>query len=322
MKLINAGIVFFVLLTVSCGRMQDKNERNVFFENRTPQWIGDGQPLPANDSLYYLDYPAPLFRKEIAVENKIENARFFITAAGYYKFSLNGKVIGSSSLNPAWTDYSKRIYYSDYDVTSMITKGENCLGVELGNGFYNPLPLRMWGRYNLREDLKVGKPVFLAKLVLKYENGKTEEFVSGETWKYTSGPTIRNSVYLGVTYDAGKEIEGWNTVGFNDKSWVNASLGTSPGGQLEKAFFPSVQITEQITPISIFSPEEGIYTVDMGVNFTGTYRIRLSGNIGDTIRFRFGERIYEDGKLNPMTVVTGQIKRKGTGGPGAPDIAW
>ena len=47
----------------------------------------------------------------------------------------------------------------------------------------------------------------------------------------------------------------------------------------------------------------------MGVNFTGLYRIRLKGQPGDTITFRFGERLYEDGTLNPMTSVAGQIKR-------------
>ena len=60
----------------------------------------------------------------------------------------------------------------------------------------------------------------------------------------------------------------------------------------------------------------------MGENFTGTYKIKISGNTGDTITFRFGERIYNDGTLNTMTAVTGQIKNKGTGGPGAPEIAW
>jgi alpha-L-rhamnosidase len=54
-------------------------------------------------------------------------------------------------LDPAWTDYTKKIYYSEYDVTSLIKNGENCLGVSLGNGFYNPLPLKMWGRINLRK---------------------------------------------------------------------------------------------------------------------------------------------------------------------------
>ncbi|MCP4728432.1 MAG: family 78 glycoside hydrolase catalytic domain, partial [bacterium] len=66
----------------------------------------------------------------------------------------------------------------------------------------------------------------------------------------------------------------------------------------------------------------GKYLVDMGVNFTGTYRIHLKGDPGDTVSFRFGERIYDNGELNPMTSVAGQIKRAGVGGPGAPAIAW
>ena len=47
-----------------------------------------------------------------------------------------------------------------------------------------------------------------------------------------------------------------------------------------------------------------------GKNFTGTYKLKIQGKKGDTITFRFGERVYEDGNLNPMTAVTGQIKEK------------
>jgi alpha-L-rhamnosidase len=297
-------------------------ETTVFFKNKTAQWIQDGRPLPASDSLFYLDQPAPLFRKEFKPSSAIENAKLFITAAGYYKASINGTNIGKNVLDPAWTDFRKRIYYSEFDVTPLINEGDNCLGVSLGNGFYNPLPLRKWGRRNLRKDLTVGKPVFIAKLLINYKNGKSEEIVSAHSWKYAYGPIIRNSVYLGVAYDARKEIQGWNSPGFNEELWTPVKISKSPGGKLQQAFFPPVQVTQEITPVGISSPKKGIYIVDMGVNFTGTYKIKLSGNTGDIITFRFGERIYNDGKLNPMTTVIGQIKRKGVGGPGAPDIAW
>jgi len=293
-----------------------------FEKNDKAQWISDSRELPASDSLFYLDNSAPLFRKDFSLKSKIEKATLFITAAGYYKATLNSDPVGKNELDPGWTDFSKRIYYSAYDVTSLVTSGNNCLGVSLGNGFYNPLPLRKWGRRNLRNDLTVGKPAFLAKLVIKYQNGKTETIVTNNNWKYTYGPMVKNDVYLGVVYDARKEIKGWNKVGQDVGSWYDAKTVASPGGQLQEAFSPPVQITNEITPIKIYSPETGIYIVDMGVNFTGTYKIKLSGKTGDTIDFRFGERIYKDGKLNPMTTVAGQIKRKGVGGPGAPDVAW
>ena len=320
MKKLQFIIILFSLF--ACSMNSDKNGTSGFGKTDKAQWITDNRELPASDSLFYLDYPAPLFRKDFLLKSKIEKATLFITAAGYYKASLNGAPIGKNVLDPAWTDYSKRIYFTEYDVTTAIAKGANCLGVTLGNGFYNPLPLLKWGRRNLRKDLSVGKPAFLAKLLINYSNGKSEEIVSDGTWKYTYGPTVKNDVYLGVIYDASKEIKGWNSAGYDDASWDLAKMGENPGGQLQKAFFPPVQITKEITPVEIYSPETEIYIVDMGVNLTGTYKIKLSGKTGDTITFRFGERIYEDGKLNPMTTVAGQIKRKGVGGPGSPAIAW
>lgn len=312
--------VIFLALAYCWG--QEETDSIIFHTNSMAQWIHDGRPLPENDSLFYLDQPAPLFRKEFAVRSGIQKAQLFITAAGYYQATMNGKELGKNVLDPAWTDYSKRIYYTEYDVTSHLREGANCLGVSLGNGFYNPLPLRKWGRRNLRKDQVVGKPVFFAKLLISYENGGSEEIVTDQSWKYAFGPLIKNSVYLGISYDARREIDDWNKWDFNDSAWTNVCVSEGPGGKLQAAFFPPVQVTREITPMEITSPESGVYIVDMGENFTGTYHIRVSGQRGDTLSFRFGERVYPDGSLNPMTSVIGQIKKKGVGGPGAPDIAW
>lgn len=318
----NYSIFFILFILFSCNQTSEQNDIVVFGENSNAQWIQDGSPLPERDSLFYLDDPAPVFRKEFKTNKTIKKATLYITAAGYYKATINGAPVGLNVLDPAWTDYSKRIYYSEYDVTPLLDAGNNCLAVSLGNGFYNPLPLRKWGRRNLRNDLTVGKPTFIAKLLITFKNGKTEEVVTDETWKYAYGPMVKNDVYLGVVYDARREIKNWNFPGFDDSSWSFAEPGKNPGGQLQKAFFPPVQITQEITPVEIYSPETGIFIVDMGVNFTGTFKMKLTGEKGDTVVFRFGERVYEDGTLNPMTTVAGQIKRKGIGGPGAPDVAW
>ena len=62
---------------------------------------------------------------------------------------------------------------------------------------------------------------------------------------------MKNSVYLGEVYDAGFEIDGWKTSGFDDSSWKNAETGKDPGGRLQKAFFPPVRITDTIVPVKI-----------------------------------------------------------------------
>lgn len=313
-------IISAVLLAGCLG--QDKTSGMVDNVFADAFWITDSTDLPDKDSMFYADYPAPLFRKEFRIDSPVEEARLYITAAGYYLASLNGQDAGEVVLDPDWTDFSKRIYFREYDISNLITGGENCIGVTLGNGFYNPLPLRMWGHLNLRQKLTVGKPAFIARLVIKYTDGKEEEILTDSTWKSAPGPLMQNSVYLGSVYDARMELKDWNKKAFDDDSWSMAVVAGSPGGELIKAIAPPVKIVSVIQPEKIYLSTPGSWIVDMGKNFTGTYRIKLSGEKGDTINFRFGERIYDDGSLNPMTAVAGQIKRKGIGGPGAPDIAW
>ena len=318
----NKIITLLLLFSLAgCHSVEKSNENSepVF---KDCNWIDNGDTQQIADSLMYSDHPAPLFRKNFEVQNKLQKATLYITAAGYYTATINGKRVDDIYLDPAWTDFSKRIYYSVYDLTGMLKNGNNCLGVTLGNGFYNPLPLKMWGSRNLREVLPTGNPKFIAKLVLKYNNGKTETLVTDDSWKFAPGPVVKNNVYLGVTYDASKEIAAWNQPDFNDSNWQKAHLAKAPGGKLQERFFPPIKVTRQINPVKITSPEKDVYIVDMGENFAGLYKIRLRGNKDDTVHLRFGERIYDDGNLNPMTTVCGQIKRKGQGGPGAPDIAW
>ncbi len=291
-------------------------------ELKGASWIGDNKLQPASDSLMYGDDPAPLFRKAFKVKKSVKSARLFITAAGYYSASVNGEKIGRNFLDPAWTSYAKRIYYSQYDITSQLKTGENCLGVSLGNGFYNPLPLKMWGTYNLRKLLTVGRPKFIAKLQITYQDGTTEIFNTDKSWKYAYGPIIRNSVYIGEKYDARLEIKDWNKPKFNDLRWSNVLVDTGPGGELQKSFFPAIQQVDIQKSIAIKFICDNTYLIDMGVNFTGLYKVRLHGIKGDKITFRFGERKYDDGELNPMTQTCGQIKSTGQGGPGAPEIAW
>jgi alpha-L-rhamnosidase len=311
-----------VLLAISLlGQISVKSQIITANDLLNAKWIGDSKPLPAYDSLFYSNDPAPVFRKTFNAKEEIRSVTLFITAAGYYQASINGITLDQNYCDPAWTDFSKRVYYTEYDITNKINSGENCIGVTLGNGFYNPLPLKFWGYLNLRNYLPTGRPVFIAKVRIEYANGKTKEIVTDQTWKYSYGPIMRNNVYLGEVYDARNEIEDWNNLKYNDRKWNMANEEDGPGGQLEKTFFPHIQVIDLKKPVKITSGKDGIYLVDFGVNFTGTFKIKFSGQRGDTIRFRFGERIYPNGELNPMTAVAGQIKEKGKGGAGAPDIA-
>lgn len=294
-------------------------------------WINDGKLSPEQDEDFYQDDPAPLFRKEFKLNKSVKNARLYITGLGYYEAYLNGERVGDSMLDPAWTNYSKRVYYSTHDVTHQVQKGTNCLSVTLGNGWYNPLPLRMWGRLNLREHLTVGRPRFIAQLEINCTDGSREMIVSDESWRVMDGPMLRNNIYLGEKYDARQEVIGWNRYGLNDKDWRQVKKASEPIGKLQAQPLPPTRVTATLKPHKIMQSSPEIYIVDMGQNFTGWAKFYLKAPQGTKIQFRYGELLYEDGTLNPMTSVCGQIKENrrnhngeevSVGGSGSPKIAW
>jgi alpha-L-rhamnosidase len=290
----------------------------------TGHWIYDGRPLPQEEAGFYRDDPAPLFRKDFLLTGLVRHARLYISGLGYYQASLNGTTVGDHHLGPIWTRPDKRVFYSTYDVTQHLVEGRNCLGVTLGNGWYNPLPLRMWGRRNLREHLPVGRPRFIAQLNIEYADGSRTSVVSDTSWKWAPGPILRNSIYLGEKYDARREVPGWNQAGFNDTTWTSVQEAPEPGGALHAQPVPPIRITKRLKPVRITEPESGVYIVDMGQNFSGWARFCFDEAEGTEIVIRYGELLHSDGTLNPMTSVCGQIKGKPTppDHPGPPGVAW
>ncbi|MBN1939866.1 MAG: family 78 glycoside hydrolase catalytic domain [Candidatus Aminicenantes bacterium] len=290
------------------------------------RWIGDGKPSPADDEDFYRDDPAPLFRKEFIAPKRTARARLYISGLGYYEASINGRRVGDRVLDPGWTNYEQRVFYSVYDVTASIRAGLNCIGVMLGNGWWNPLPLRMWGNRNLRADLPVGRPCLIAQLVIEGEDGKEVIVATGPEWQVREGPVLRNNIYLGEVYDARREIPGWDSPGANETGWTPAVLCPGPPGALQAQPQPPIRVTARLRPIRVSVPRPGAALYDFGRNFAGWARLRLRAPAGTRIRIRFGELLDVNGNLNPLTSVCGQIKgrRKDglpVGGLGAPDIA-
>lgn len=295
------------------------------------RWIADGRSNPSRDEDFYREDPAPLFRREFPVGKAVRRARLAIAGLGYYEATVNGVRVGDQVLDPGWTRYSGRVLTSTYDITPLLVPGGNCIGVTLGNGWYNPLPLRMWGHLNLREHLPVGRPRFLAHLEVEYADGTRQTVVSDTDWTVAEGPLRSNSIYLGEVHDARLELPGWDRFGFDAGTWRPAALATGSVGRLAAQSQPPIRVTGELKPVALSEPRPGVFIYDMGRNFGGWVRLELSVPAGTRIALRFGELLHQDGTLNPMTSVCGQIKgtrktKAGTveniGGPGSPAIAW
>lgn len=295
------------------------------------QWIDDGKQNPTQDEDFYLSDPAPLMRREFSLSKPVAKARLHIAGLGLSLPSLNGERIADHAFDPPWTNFDQRILYRTHDVTSYLSLGDNCLGIALGNGWYNPLPLRMWGHRNIRASLPIGRPRAIALLVIEFDDGSTQIITTGPEWETTTGPTLRNSIYLGEERDARLAIPGWDTSGFDSKDWRPVVVTSDPLDPLQPLAMPPVRALKAIPAVAVTTPEPGVYVVDFGKNLTAIPEIELQAPAGTRIRLRFGEILNDDGSLNPLTSVCGQIKgrrkdkegnERPIGGHGAPDIAW
>lgn len=286
-------------------------------------WISDGSVQPANDEDAYKNDPMPLFRKGFKASKKIETARLYISGLGYYEAYLNGKKVSDNMLDPGWTTYKKQVLYVVHDVTSQVQQGDNVIGIMLGNGWWNPLPFKLFGRWDIRDYQQTGRPCVKAELHIRYADGTVNVVHTDETWLTTAGPVIKNNVYLGEHYDARLEVENWNTLAPQQATWKKASKVTGPDGRMTLQMQPPVRITRIVKPVGIREQAKGVYIIDFGQNFAGFVRIKVKGPAGTTVKLRYGEGIFPDGAINLMTAVATQIKKGGiNGGPGAPETAW
>lgn len=288
------------------------------------QWIDDGRkPFDRDEDFYQVDR-MPLFKRIFTAKKNLVSARLYISGLGYYEAYLNGKKIGDQVLDPGWTTYSKQVLYTVHDITVQLKTGGNTASIMLGNGWYNPLPLRMFSRFNLREVQETGRPKLLAEIHLHYADGTVEKILTDSAWLTAPGPVTRNNVYLGEHYDARLEPVDWLQERPHSVSWKSAAVTSAPTGELRAQMQPPVRITKLIKPISIKEIKPGLFIVDMGQNFAGVARIRVLGQAGQTIHLKYGEALHADGSLNFFTTVAGQIKEiwRVNGGPGSPVTAW
>ena len=84
-----------------------------------------------------------------------------------FDFFINGKKWATTSLDAGWTNYDKQVLlYVTFDVTRLLNKGMNVLGVMLGNGFYNVPNERYF-----KLTTSYGVPKMKMLLEIEYDDG-------------------------------------------------------------------------------------------------------------------------------------------------------
>lgn len=247
------------------------------------------------DAVDSLAWHSILLRKEFTAEKCIEEATVYVCGLGHYELSLNGEKVGDGEFTPLWSDYHKTVYYNAFDVTKQLRKGENALGMLLGNGFYN---IADRSRYR-KLQIGFGPETMLLRLRIRYTDGSEQVVASDSTWRYDLSPITFNTIYGGEDYDARLEQAGWSEAGFDDSAWRPAVVQEAPQGALTPQQAPPVKIMRRYTPQSIhkLTPEEverattqtkrtvdaSALLLDMGQNLAGFPEIAVRGERGQKI---------------------------------------
>jgi hypothetical protein len=108
--------------------------------------------------------PLPLFRRSFSFSRPIVRAVLYASGMGQDELRVNGRKVGgrkvgNDELAPGWSDYRKTVYYDSYDVASLLRKGQNTIGILLGNGMYRVLrtPGRQSAPCNCASNLQAAR---------------------------------------------------------------------------------------------------------------------------------------------------------------------
>lgn len=261
------------------------------------------------DEFYYQDHPHTILKRSFSVDST-DAAIFNIACLGYYIVYINNKRLGDIELNNDWTNYQKCVYYETYDISNYLQTGINEIVIELGNGMYNPSPLRLFGKYNLRERLhEVGQPKIICDLWIDGQLVLT----SDENWQYCLGNILFNNLYLGEKVDFTMSTSNLMPVVVSNEQ-----------RNLVKSFIPKIKKSQIVKPSVIKEFKDGLF-VDFGEMISGFIHFEFLGKENNKIILQYSEN-FKDGNFDYTTVLAGSVGEQIQdmlvyGGKGSPKYA-
>ncbi|WP_300603919.1 alpha-L-rhamnosidase [Niabella sp.] len=261
----------------------------------TGDWVG-----------YSFGWPGKVlyFRHVFDCAKPVAQARIYVAGIGYNTLRLNGHRVGDRVLEPANSDYAKRVYYSTYDVTAQL-KDKNVLLVAVAPGWY-------------------GMPKLRLQADIIYTDGSRQQFSSTDIRRVTQGPVQSAGVIDGEQYDARLEkFEEWDipsdTIikGLPNKHWGYALTVEPPGGKMVAQHQEPIRIIEALHPVSVTEIKPGVLVLDAGQNGAGWLELSTAAKAGTEIVMKFAETLNPDGSVNQENLRTARATdvyiAKGTG---------
>lgn len=240
--------------------------------------------------------PAILFRKEFESRQPIRRATLRISGLGVVECQINGIRVPLGELAPEWTNYRRRVQAHTIDVTESIRSGANCVAAMVGEGWFAG---RLLALENSEGRNAYGRlPCLKLQLEIFGADGDMQLITTDESWETRSdGPIVSAGIYDGETYDARKELSGWNLPGGGGVGWEKVRVADYSQTRLVWQRNEPIAPTMELAAQSVREPKPGVFVFDLGQNMVGRCRLRLHGAAGRAVVMKHGEALSADGTV-------------------------
>lgn len=237
----------------------------------------------------------PVIRKPFSASH-VQSATLRIVGFGAYECRINGKRVSDILYAPLNSNFEERhdfpvgevmahrIWVDEYDVTNLISEGENVLCVLLGDGWYTGVPYE--------QPFGERKVCF----VLTLSDGvHTERVVSSLKDRYVPSPLKSMIPFQHETYDYTAFDEQVYLPGYTGESMPVRPM-EEPQSDYGFIECPRDRVCAKLTPRMVHSaPKDTLY--DAGENISG-FPVLRAKRAGEVIHITYSEEL-KDGELDP-----------------------
>lgn len=238
----------------------------------TALWVG-----PA------LDGPkVPNIHKNLTIVGEVESIRAYISCAGLYSITLNGRKAGEEYLTPYCNDYSTWMQVISHDLTNCFNQGENHLELTLSNGWYKGS--FTFGRV---ENIYGSRLAVLAEIHVNYKDGRHQIVSTDNDWSISDSIYDSAEIYDGVLMNTRKIVD-------QISSPEVLNLGYQ---KLTDRLSLPVKVMDELSVCRIFKTSKGETCLDFGQNMVGWVSVNTESFPSKDFSLQFFEELDPEGNV-------------------------
>ena len=234
---------------------------------------------------------SPQFRKSFVIGEEATKIFLHVNSLGYHEIYLNGQKTGNKVLTPAVSQFSKRSQVLTYDITDLVSKGNNDIVIWTGKGWYSKgLP-----------GVEYNGPLVRAQIDILRNNSWSTLVKTDTTWKGRNSGYYDTGTWFpwefgGELVDAALLLPELKEQNLNNTVWKNIEAIDVTDHMATSQMTEANIITDTIKPVSVKPLGNNNWFIDMGTTLTGLTEIKFKGlKPGQKVLIEYCDHLDKDG---------------------------